>query len=83
MEYPKYKREEKLSAKLSKEDIILLKKLRKDGYTFEKLSIKFGISQPHAYFLCMSKEKLLIRLEQMKKYMNLTKKIKKKTIVIK
>jgi len=69
MEYPKYKREEKLSAKLSENDISSLRELRKVGYTFEALANRFGISNGHAYFVCMSKEKLAMRLEQQKKYL--------------
>ena len=68
MEYPKYKREEKLSAKLSKKEVSYIRILRKNGYTFKTIATMYGISQPHAYYICMTSDKLKKRLEQKKKY---------------
>jgi hypothetical protein len=57
MEYPKYKREEKSSAKLSEKDILKCKKLRLQGFCIKDIVKKFKISYYAIWVILLSDEK--------------------------
>jgi len=58
IEYPKYKREEKLSAKLSEEDVLECKHLRISGCSLRAIAKKFNITSSTVWMVTQSDEKL-------------------------
>jgi len=56
MAYPKYKREQKLTAKLSEEDVLKCKKLRKVGYTLRDIGLRYGVGASTIYRVTLSDE---------------------------
>ena len=68
MEYPKYKREEKLSAKLSKEDVLTCERLREQGYSFRKIGDFFNVSSTCIFLVCMTETQKKKYSEYFKNY---------------
>ena len=56
MEYPKYKREEKLHAKLSDKDVLKIRILRKNLLSYTKIGIIYGVTPPTVRYLFLSEE---------------------------
>ena len=56
MEYPRYKREEKLSAKLSDEDVIEINRLWNNGYSSRNLGKMFGVTQSAIIYVTRTDE---------------------------
>ena len=58
MEYPTYKREEKVSAKLSEDDIAVCCKMRVAGLSLNTIANLFNVSSSTIWRVTLSKEKL-------------------------
>jgi len=58
MKYPKYKRHQKLSAKLSNKQVEEIREIRKTDLSYKKIADMFNVSTSCIFYVCMDKAKL-------------------------
>lgn len=68
MDYPRYKREEKLNTKLSENDILEIKELKEKGLSLIKIGNLYNVSGGCIYYICCSEEKREEHRKYLKEY---------------